>query len=137
HRLFGDALEVEVDGEAQVMARRSKLLAFYADLLPVAVDDDVARAIDAAQPPVIGLFHARLAHHVTGLKVVIAAALEVLLRDLADIPDQVRREAIARVKPALLVHGHQLGQLIAMRLNESLLIGSDVLLERDLLVLRL
>ena len=77
----------------------------YADFFAVAVDDDVARAIDAAQHRVVGLLDARLADHVAGLVEVVTWPLfEVLLRDLADVTDQVRREAVARIKAALLVH---------------------------------
>ncbi len=47
--LFGGHLDVEVDGEAEVLAGHGELLAEVANLLAVAVDDDVVRAVGAAE----------------------------------------------------------------------------------------
>ena len=55
HRLLGRHLDVEVDGELEVLSRHGERLAELADLLAVRVDDDVAAAVDAAQECVVGL----------------------------------------------------------------------------------
>jgi hypothetical protein len=44
-------------------------------------------------------------------------------------------EAVAGIEAALLVEGFELGQLVAVGLDEGLLVGGDVLLQRDGLVL--
>ena len=54
-----------------------------------------------------------------------------MLGDLADVADDVGGEAVAGVEPALLFEGFELGQLVAMGFDEGLLVGGDVLLERD------
>ncbi len=43
-------------------------------------------------------------------------------------------EAVAGVEAALLVEGFELGELVAVGLDEGLLVGGDVLLEGDGLV---
>ena len=55
HGLFGGHLDVEVDGELEVLAGDGELLAELADLFAVAVDDDVAGAVGAAEEGVVGL----------------------------------------------------------------------------------
>ena len=92
-----------------------------ADLAAVAVDDHVAGAVLAAQQLVVGLLDACLAHHVAGLIGGIARVVQHVFADLADVADQVRGKAVARIEPALLVDGFQLGQLVAVRLDEGLL----------------
>ena len=137
HHLLRHALQIEVDGEPQVLARLGKLLSKLADFLAVAVDDDIARAVHAAQQGVVGLFHAGFSDYVAGLVEVELGAVQVLLGDLAHVADQVGREAVARVEAALVVDGLQFGQLVAMGLDEGLLILGNVLLQRDGLVLGL
>ena len=44
-------------------------------------------------------------------------------------------EAVARIEAALLVEGFELGEFVAVGVDEGLLVGGDVLLERDGLVL--
>ena len=63
------------------------------------------------------------------------ACVEVVLGDLADVADEVGGEAVAGVEAALLVEGFELGELVAVGGDEGLLVGGDVLLERDGLVL--
>ncbi len=83
---------------------------------------------------VIGGFHAGSAHHVAGLIDGVARIVEHLLAHLAHVADQVRREAVARIKAALLLHRVQLGQLVLVRLDELLFVRRDVLLQRQRLV---
>ncbi len=58
-----------------------------------------------------------------------------MLGDFADVADEVGGESVARVEAALLVEGFELGELVAVGFDEGLLVGGDVLLERDGLVL--
>ena len=131
HGLLGNTLEIEVDGEAEVVAGFGQHLAELADLFAVAVDDDIARAVGATQPTVISFFHARFAHHIAGLVKVILGAVQVLLRHFADVADEVRREAVAGVEASLRVPHCEFGQLIAVGLDEGLLIRGNVLLQWD------
>ncbi len=131
---LGCLLQVEIDGEFQIMARLGVLGSENAHLAAVAVDDHVARAVVAAQDLIVGLFHARLSDHVPGLVVGIARLVQVVFADFADISDQVGREPVAGIEAALLVDGLQLRKLVAVGLDKRLLVGGDVLLDGDGLV---
>ncbi len=65
--LLGGELDVEVDGEPEVLAGGGELLAEVADLLAVGVDDDVAGAVLAAEEGVVGGLDAGLADDVAGI----------------------------------------------------------------------
>ncbi len=132
---FGGHLDVEVDGEAEVFAGDGEGLAEVAELFAVAVDDDVAGAVCAAEEGVVGLLDAGAADDVAGLVEGVAGVVEHLLGDLADVADEMGGEAVAGVEAALLVEGFEFGELVAMGGDEGLLVRGDVLLERDGLVL--
>ena len=106
-----------------------------ADLFAVGVDDDVAGAVVAAEEGVVGLLDAGFADDVAGIVEGVLGLVEVVLGDFADVADEMGGEAVAGVEAALLVEGFELGELVAMGLDEGLLVGRDVLLERDGLVL--
>ena len=100
----------------------------------MAVDNHFSRAVLAAQQFVVGLLHAGLAHHVARLIVGKARIVQIVFAHLAHVADQVRGKAVARIQPALLVDGFQLGQLVAVRRDKGLLVGGHVLLDGDGLV---
>ncbi len=85
---------------------------------------------------VVGLLDAGLAHHVAWLVGGIARVVQHVFAHFAHIADQVRCKAVARIEPALLVDGFQLRQLVAVRLNEGLLVRRDFLLDGDGLIAR-
>ena len=133
-RQFRGALQVNVDGQLQVLAGDGVLGAQVAHLAPMTVHHHVARAVLATQQLVIGLLNAGLAHHVARFVGRIARVVQILLAHLAHVADQVGRKAVARIKPALHVDRLQLGQFVAMRLDEGLLVGCDLLLDGNRLV---
>ena len=107
-----------------------------AELLAVAVDDDVAAAVRAAEERVVGRLDAGVADDIAGRVEGVAVVVgEHLLGDLADVADEVGGEAVAGIEAALLVEGFELGELVAVGGDEGLLVGCDVLLQRDGLVL--
>jgi hypothetical protein len=128
--LFGRLLDVEVDGELEILSGLGEFLAEVSDLLAVRVDDYVARAVHAAQERVVGGFDAGAADDVAGRVGGVAVVVgEHLLGDLADVADEVSGETVARVEAALLDLSFQLGQLVAVRFDEGLLVLGNVLLE--------
>jgi hypothetical protein len=101
----------------------------------MAVDDDVAAAVGATKEGVVGGLHAGTSDHVAGRVEGVAVIVgEHLLGDLADITDEVGREAVTGVKTSLLIEGFEFGEFVAVGGDECLLVGSDVLFERDRLV---
>ena len=128
------ALQIVVDGQLQVLAGNGVLNAEVAHFAAVAVDNHFARTVLPAQQLVVCLFHARLAHHVARLVVGEARIIQIVFAHLAHIADQVRGKTIARIEPALFIDGFELGQLIAMRLDKSLLVGRHVLLDGNRLI---
>ncbi len=135
HGRFGRALQVEIDGQLQALPGHGGFPAQHAHLPPVAIHDDVLRAVLPAQKLIVGLLDSRFAHHIAGLVVGIARVVQHVVAHFADVADQVGGEAVAGIKPPLLVDCLQFGKLVAMRLDELLLIRSDVLLERNRLIL--
>jgi hypothetical protein len=107
-----------------------------AELFAVAVDDDVAAAVFAAEERVVGLLDAGAADDVAGRVEGVAWVVEHLLGDLSDVADEVGGEAVAGVEAALLVEGLELGKLVAVGGDEGLLVGGDVLLQGDRLIFR-
>ncbi len=136
HGLFGGHLDVEVDGELEVLAWDGEFLAEVAEFFAVAVDDDVATAVGAAKECVVGRLDAGTADDVAGRVEGVAVVVgEHLLGDFADVADEVGGETVAGIEAALLVESFKFGKLVAMGGDEGLLVGGDVLLERDGLVL--
>ncbi len=105
-----------------------------AHLSAVAVHDHIPRSILPPQQFVVGLFHARLAHHVTGVVIGKARVVQIFLAHLAHIADEVGGKAVIGIEPPLLVDGLELRQLVAMRLDKGFLVGRDVELDGDGLV---
>ncbi len=72
----------------------------------MAVDNDVAAAVGAAEESVVGGFDAGAADDVAGRVEGVAVVVgEHLLGDLADVADEVGGEAVAGVEATLLVEG--------------------------------
>ena len=93
HGVLGGALHLGVDRELQVVAGLRQRAAGH-DLLgpPAGVDFDAHRAVDAAQPLVVGVLHARLADHVARLVAAEARLGELVRADLAELPEEVGAE---------------------------------------------
>ncbi len=132
--IFGGALDVEVDGEFETLAGFGGLGAEAADFAAMAVDDDVFRAVFAAQDAIVGGFDAGAADDIAGLIVGVARVVEHLFADFADVADQVGGESIFGIEAALLLDGVELGELVFVGLDELFFVGSDVLPEGERLV---
>ena len=98
-RLLGRALEVDVDRQPDVVARRRELLRLDRALRPAErVDADLRCAGRAAQVGVEGRLDPRLADLVAGAVVVDRVLLlQLLLRDLADVAEDLGGERLALV----------------------------------------
>ena len=94
----------------------------------VAVDDNVLRAVLAAQQLIVGLFHTRFTDHIARLVIGVARVVQHIVAHLAHVADQVGGKSVAGIKAALFIDGFQLRQLVAVRLDEFHFIGRDVLL---------
>ncbi len=77
----------------------------------------------------------RFTHHIARLVVSEARVVQHVVAHLADVTDQVGGKAIAGIQPPLFVDGFQLRQLVAVGLDKLHLVRSDVLLERNRLIL--
>ncbi len=136
HGPLSGHLDIQVDCEFEIFAWDSEGLAEVAEFFAVAVYDDVATAVGAAEESVVAGLNARAADDVAGrVEGVSVIVGEHLLGDLADVADEVGRKAVAGVEAALLVEGLEFGEFVAMGGDEGLLVRGDVLLEGDWLVL--
>jgi hypothetical protein len=102
----------------------------------MAVDNHIHRAILPAQDFVVGLLNPSLAHHIARLVIGEFGIVEILFAHLANVANQVRGKAVARIEPPFLVDRFQLRQLIPVRLNKRLLIRRNILLDGNRLVPR-
>jgi hypothetical protein len=132
--IFRSALNVEVDGETEALARLGRFGAEAADFAAVAVDDDIFGSIFAAENAVVGGFNAGATDDVAGLIHGIARVVEHFFADLADVADEVSGESIFRVEATLFLNGVEFGEFVLMGFDELFLVGSDVLLKRKWLV---
>jgi hypothetical protein len=107
--IFSGALDVEVDGETEALARLGGLGTETAYLAAMAVDDDIFGTVFAAQDAVIGGFNAGAANDVAGLIHGIARVVEHFFADFADVADEVGGESVARIEAALFLNGVELG----------------------------
>ncbi len=135
HRLLRRPLDVQIDRQPQVLPRLRILLAHHADLAPVRVHNHVPRSILPPQNLVVSLLHAALADHIARLIERKFGVVQIRLGHLTHIAQHVRRKAVARVQPTLLVQRIELRQLIPVRCQKGLLIRRDVLLQRNGLIL--
>ena len=108
--VFGGALDVEIDGEAEALSGFGGLSAKAADLAAMAVDDDIFRTVFAAQDAVVRGFDSGSADDVAGLIHGVARVVEHLFAHFANVADEVGGEAIAGVEAALLLDGVEFGQ---------------------------
>ena len=134
--LFGCDLQIEINGELELFAGLGWGLIEAANFSPTAIHNGSARTVLAHQYLVVLQFHARLSDHVAGIVELPARLVEHLLADFADVADQVGHEPIARIKPAVGHDGIQFGQFVAVGFDESQFILSDVVFQKDGLILR-
>ena len=128
------ALDIEVDGELEALARLGGLGADLADFAAMTVDNHVLGAVFAAQDGVVRGLDAGAAHDVAGFIHGVVGIVEHVFTDFSDVANEVSGEAVARIEAALLLDGFQFGQLVFVGLDELLFVGGDVLLERERLV---
>src|ERR1019366_8568471 len=105
-----------------------------ADFATVAIDDDVARAILPAQQLIVHFLDAAFADYVARFIGCVARLVQVFFAYLADIPDDVRCKAVARIKSTFALDCLQFRKLVAMRLNEGLFIRGYVRLDGNGLI---
>src|SRR5438067_31395 len=60
----------------------------------------------------------------------------IFFAHFAYVPHQVRRKAVAGIKPPFFINGFKLRQFVAMGLDERLLVRCNVLLDGDRLIPR-
>jgi hypothetical protein len=132
--IFSGALDVEVDGETEALARLGWFGAEVADFATMAVDDDIFRAVFATEDAVVGGFDAGAADDVAGLIHGVARVVEHLFADLADVADEVGGESIFGIEAALFLDGVELGKLVLGGFDELFFDGGDVLLKGERLV---
>jgi hypothetical protein len=134
--LLGSNLQIDVDGQAQGLARDSGFFVELLDFLSVAVYEHLPRTVFAHQHLVVLQFDSGLAHNIARVVELPLWLVQHLLTHFTDIADQMGHEAIARIQAAVRHDRIQLRQFIAVSFDEGQLIGRDVLFQVNRLVLR-
>jgi hypothetical protein len=107
--VFGGALDVEIDSEAEALSRFSGLGAEAANLAAMAIHDDVFGAVLAAQDAIVRGFNSGTADDVAGLIHGVTRVVQHFFADLADVADEMSGETVAGIEAALLLDGVEFG----------------------------
>ena len=130
--LFGDQLQVIIDGQADGLTRDRIGLLEPAYLAPDAVDDRAPHAVDTHEVIVVLPLEPGLAHNIAGA-VAPAAFLDLIG---ADITAHVRHEPTGRI-PAAIYHEHfQHRNIGAMRFDKIAVARGGLRLDHDRLEMR-
>ena len=111
HSFLERLLQVEVDRELQPVAVDWLELAELGDLAPAAVDRDHARPVAAAQQAVVAALHTRLPDHRARLELRELGTLQLVLLDLPDVAEEVRRKPAFGVLARRQLLDDDLGQI--------------------------
>ena len=136
--LFGDLLQVVVDGELNLLAGNRFLLSKVAELFHFfadAVDDNAAHAVRAGQDVVVLALETGFSGEVAWTEPAIAG-FDLLFADFADIPAGVGHEATRKITAALNHQHFKKRDVGAMRLDESHVRAGGFGLDNDGLKLR-
>ena len=129
-------MQVHVNRELKLLARNCGRFIEPTDFLAAAVDEGSARAILSHQDLVILLFHSRDAHHVARVVELELGLVEHGLGNFADVADQMRHKAVARIQAAVRHDGVEFRKLVLVSLYEGEFVGGDVVFEENGLILR-
>ena len=116
-RLFGDLLQIEINGELNLFAGNGILLRKVIHFLADAVDDDAAHAVGAHQDVVVLALETGFADHVAGTQFAVAG-FDLLFAGFTDVPGGVGEEAIGHITAARNGEHFEYGNIGAMRLDE-------------------
>ena len=135
HGELGDGLQIQIDGELQILAGRGGLGLEHRAHLPAVVHHHLALAVHARQRVVVLPLNAELADGGAGIVFGELRQVQFLLADFTGIADDVRHHAVLRVGPFVILGQQQLGEEVAVRVDEREIGCGDHLLEHDRIVL--
>ena len=136
HRQFGDSLQIQVDGELQILARDRLLIADDLPLLAAVIDHHLPLPVDAHQLLVVLPLDSLLADDVALLVVDELGGIQFVFADFTHVADHVRGEAVLRIEPPLRVDQFHLreGAGIAVRFHKGQFAGGEFFFDDDRLV---
>ena len=129
-------LQIQIDRQLELLARLRGCFVQPSDFASAAVHDRPPESILAHQNAVVLFLDSALAHHVARVVELELRLVEHVFGYFADVADQVRHEAVARIEPPVRHDGFKFGKLVLVRLDERQLVGCDVFLQKNRLVLR-
>jgi hypothetical protein len=131
-RALRGPLQVGVEREPQVVPGRGADGRLDRRLrAAAAVDRQLRRAVTAAQVAVVGRLDAGLPDDVAGLVAELAPLLQLVLRDLADVPERLRGERAVRVLAQVAVRQAHAGELVLPLPDVRVLVRMDAVLDHD------
>ncbi len=137
HKL-GDGLQIQVDGELDVLPRRGLLDPQDLALAAAVIHHHFALAVDAGQNVVVLLLNAEFADDRTRLVLGKFGCVQLALADFTRVADDVRGESVLRVEAPLGVNELELGEEIGVfvRFDERDVGGRQFLLDDDRFIFR-
>ena len=135
HGQLGHGLQIQIDGELQILAGHGRLVLQHLAHLAAIVHHHLALAVHAHQRVVVLALDAELADHGPGIVLGELRIVQFLLADFTGVADDVRHHAVLRIEPSLRLNHDQLGKEIAVRIDECQVGGRELFLEHDGLVL--
>ena len=138
HGQLSHRLQIQVDGQLQVLAGNGFLVIQDVALVPEAVHFHAPLPVDAHQLVVVLAFDTVLADHVALMEAGKFGRVQLGFTHLSDVSDDMRRQAVAGIQTVLDVNHLELGERtgILMRIDKRQLARSQLFLDRDRLVLR-
>jgi hypothetical protein len=135
-RLLRRNLQIEIQGQLELLAGLRRRFVQPADFAPMAIHERAPRSVLAHQDVVVLLLDSAHTDHVAGVVEFELRLVEHVFRHFADVADQVRHETVARIQPPVRHDGFKFGKLVLVRLDERQFVGRDVFLQENRLVLR-
>ena len=129
-------MQVHVNRELKLLARNCGRFIEPTDFLAAAVDEGSARAILSHQHLVVLLLDSGDTNYVARVIELELGLVEHSLGNFADVADQMRHKAVARIQAAVRHDGVEFRKLVLVSLYEGEFVGGDVIFEENGLVLR-
>ena len=120
-RQLGDCLQIQVDGELQILSGNGFLVVQHVALVAETVHFHALLAVHAHQLIVVLALDAVLADDVALVEAGELGRVQFRFADFADVPDDMRRHTVARIKAVLHAHHFEFGERagVLVRIDEG------------------
>ncbi len=109
-RQFGNRLQIQIDGKLQILSGNGFLVIQHVALVAETVHFHAFLAVDAHQLIVVLALDAVFADDVSLVEARQLRRVQFRFADFTDVPDDVRGQTVAGIKPVLHAHHFEFGK---------------------------